>query len=39
MEGFVVPFVRADDGERVSSTRLVRGEIDEHGELSTDAGE
>jgi len=39
MEGFVVPFVRADDGERISSTRLVRGETDEHGELSTDAGE
>ncbi|ELZ27841.1 phosphopantetheine adenylyltransferase [Halosimplex carlsbadense 2-9-1] len=37
MEGFVVPFVRADDGERISSTRLVAGEIDEHGELS--AGE
>jgi len=31
IEGFVVPFVRADDGERISSTRLVHGEIDEHG--------
>ncbi len=37
MEGFVVPFVRAADGERISSTRLVAGEIDEHGGLS--AGE
>ncbi|WP_459194328.1 phosphopantetheine adenylyltransferase [Halosimplex sp. J119] len=34
MEGFVVPYVRADDGERISSTRLVGGEIDEHGELT-----
>ncbi|MFB6138892.1 MAG: phosphopantetheine adenylyltransferase [Halosimplex sp.] len=32
MEGFVVPFVRAADGERISSTRLVAGEIDEHGD-------
>ena len=39
MEGFVVPFVRADDGERISSTRLVRGEIDEHGDLSAGTGE
>jgi len=36
MEGFVVPFVRAADGERVSSTRLVAGEIDEHGALTGD---
>ncbi|WP_436907449.1 phosphopantetheine adenylyltransferase [Halosimplex marinum] len=34
IEGFVVPFVRAADGERISSTRLVAGEIDEHGEVS-----
>lgn len=31
--GIVVPFVRADDGDRISSTRVVRGEIDEHGAL------
>ncbi|QLH76006.1 pantetheine-phosphate adenylyltransferase [Halosimplex rubrum] len=37
MEGFVVPFVRAADGERISSTRLVGGEIDEHGELAAPA--
>ncbi len=36
MEGFVVPFVRAADGERISSTRLVAGEIDEHGGLTGD---
>lgn len=29
--GVVVPVVRGADGERVSSTRVVRGEIDEHG--------
>lgn len=34
IRGFVVPFVRADDGERISSTRLVRGEIDEHGQTA-----
>lgn len=27
----VVPFVRAEGGERISSTRVVQGEIDEHG--------
>ncbi|WP_123536935.1 phosphopantetheine adenylyltransferase [Halosimplex salinum] len=37
IEGFVVPFVRAADGERISSTRLVRGEVDEHGALVDDA--
>lgn len=31
--GIVVPFVAAADGERISSTRLVAGEIDEHGGL------
>ncbi len=31
IEGFVVPYVRAADGERISSTRMVNGEIDEHG--------
>lgn len=29
--GIVVPYVLAEDGERISSTRIVRGEIDEHG--------
>ncbi|MEF8883534.1 MAG: pantetheine-phosphate adenylyltransferase [Haloarculaceae archaeon] len=27
----VVPVVRGADGERISSTRVVRGEVDEHG--------
>lgn len=31
LEAIVVPFVRADDGERISSTRMVKGAIDEHG--------
>lgn len=34
IEGIVVPYVRAADGERISSTRMVKGEIDEHGEPS-----
>ncbi|WP_135365438.1 phosphopantetheine adenylyltransferase [Halosimplex halophilum] len=38
IEGFVVPFVRAADGERISSTRLVAGEIDEHGDLPGSEG-
>lgn len=33
LEPIVVPYVRAEDGERISSTRIVRGEIDEHGDL------
>ncbi|MFC7045708.1 phosphopantetheine adenylyltransferase [Halobacteriaceae archaeon GCM10025711] len=33
LEALVVPYVRAEDGERISSTRVVRGEIDEHGAL------
>ena len=33
IEGIVVPFVRAEDGERISSTRIVRDEIDEHGSV------
>ncbi len=30
----VVPHVRADDGDIISSTRIVNGEIDEHGNLT-----
>ena len=32
----VVPHVRAADGDIISSTRIVRGEIDEHGNLTPD---
>ncbi|ESP89482.1 phosphopantetheine adenylyltransferase [Candidatus Halobonum tyrrellensis] len=32
----VVEPVPADDGERISSTRIVEGEIDEHGNLTPD---
>lgn len=32
----VVDHVYAKDGERISSTRIVRGEIDEHGNLTPD---
>ncbi len=31
LTGIVAPYVLAEDGERISSTRMVRGEIDEHG--------
>jgi len=34
VEGIVVPYVRAADGERISSTRVVADEIDEHGALT-----
>ncbi|WP_129113254.1 phosphopantetheine adenylyltransferase [Halegenticoccus tardaugens] len=31
LETIVAPYVLAEDGERISSTRIVRGKIDEHG--------
>ncbi|QCS41474.1 phosphopantetheine adenylyltransferase [Natrinema versiforme] len=33
LSGIVAPYVYADDGERISSTRIVKGEIDEHGRV------
>lgn len=36
IRGLVVPYVLAGDGERISSTRLVKGEIDEHGTVLDD---
>lgn len=31
VDGIVTPYVLAEDGDRISSTRIVRGEIDAHG--------
>ena len=36
LELVVVDHVPAEDGERISSTRIVAGEIDEHGNLTPD---
>ena len=36
LEIVIVDHVPAADGERISSTRIVAGEIDEHGELTPD---
>lgn len=33
LTGIVAPYVLADDGQRISSTRMVTGEIDAHGRL------
>ena len=33
LEVVVVPHLRADDGDIISSTRIVNGEIDEHGNV------
>lgn len=37
LTGIVAPYVLADDGERLSSTRIVRGEVDQHGRLRADS--
>ena len=34
LKTIVVPYAMAEDGRRISSTRIVRGEIDEHGNLA-----
>lgn len=39
LTAIVVPMVRANDGERISSTRMVHGEIDQHGEKTCDHNE
>ena len=36
LELVVVPHLRAEDGDIVSSTRIVNGEIDEHGNVTPD---
>jgi len=36
LELAVVEYVYAEDGEKITSTRIVRGEIDEHGSLTPD---
>ncbi|WP_126661486.1 phosphopantetheine adenylyltransferase [Haloterrigena salifodinae] len=36
LEVVVVPHVRAEDGDIISSTRVVKGEIDEHGNVLED---
>ncbi|WP_254769376.1 phosphopantetheine adenylyltransferase [Salinilacihabitans rarus] len=36
LEVVVVPHVLAEDGEIISSTRIVQGEIDEHGRVTPD---
>ncbi|WP_247729141.1 phosphopantetheine adenylyltransferase [Halovivax limisalsi] len=36
LELVVVPHARAEDGDIISSTRIVNGEIDEHGNLVAD---
>ncbi|WP_101294734.1 phosphopantetheine adenylyltransferase [Halegenticoccus soli] len=36
LSAVVVPYVLAADGERISSTRIVKGEIDEHGNVLKD---
>ena len=36
LEVVIVEHVPAEDGERISSTRIVAGEIDEHGNLTPD---
>lgn len=36
LEIFVVDHVPAEDGDRISSTRIVEGKIDEHGNLTPD---
>ncbi|MFH5798954.1 phosphopantetheine adenylyltransferase [Haladaptatus sp. CMAA 1911] len=38
LEIVVVPHVEAEDGDIISSTRIVAGEIDEHGNLTPDGG-
>ena len=34
LHAVVVPYAYAEDGERISSTRIVEGEIDEHGNVT-----